>query len=426
MQPGTDSESRRRPAGATRLRLVGLRTPAGTIDLGGGHAAVRAPHGDPHSVAETIARVVIGPRPAGLDGTMEIAGRHVSLQSLPAPLLAPSAAPTVDGEMLDELWPHVYRRRRRALLAVHAVHRLERHRIGIAIGRVRARAAGGSDPGPGGPVPVEPPLGIDALEARVQAAHAAAVAAGGGLPPAAKARIESRHRALVDAERVLFEAPRRERPVATARYQAALRDEKEALAAAGIDSYASFLVAIAAGPAPVDGDSRARAEAELAAARAALARARAAAEERGSLRLETEALLAERAAHERALGELAGEVARLEAQRTCRFAELEPDAARLVVEALLEAYRDGDLLAGRLPVVVGGAFDTLAAGSLAAVASAVAAAPDVQVVVVTASQHVVDAFAAAGARSGDWPAGAGGRVAAFPAPDLRLLGRRGA
>src|SRR5204863_8430125 len=83
---------------------------------------------------------------------------------------------------------------------------------------------------------------------------------------------------------LLFEATKKEKPQAAARYEAALAAERDALAAAGVDSYAGFLMAIAAGGAttpaapsgPNTGDDaeRADAEAELAAATAEVDRLR--------------------------------------------------------------------------------------------------------------------------------------------------------
>jgi hypothetical protein len=319
---------------------VALETESGRLDFGGGVACVDAGAAGCRLVAETIARAVIGPRHRDVDGTIEIAGRYVALQSLPAPLLRPSAPATIDHAMFDEMWRTTSAQQRADLEAAHAQRRLERHRTDAAIERARdranalaARAAAAppvaapvftpvAPPAPVAPapapvvdavtpvvaamldalddlspvpspaahaladafdelnalVPTEParPVDVDlsAAERRVADARVAVAAVNGGLLPQARARIESCHRTVVESERRLFEAGRKERPEALALYQAALAEERAALTAADVDSYASYLVTTAAGGAPVDLEARLRAELELAQAESALERGR--------------------------------------------------------------------------------------------------------------------------------------------------------
>jgi hypothetical protein len=336
MQPGGTQREQGRPDVATRLRLVTLDTPDGRLDFGGGVACVTT---DPTSrpfAAESIARAVIGPRRREIDGTIEIAGRFVALQSLPAPLLRPSAPATIDDALFDEMWRATSAQQRADLEAAHAQRRLERHRTDAAIERARGRAtalsarAATTPPTPAAvagpptelapaPVPVDtvtPVVGamLDALdglgpvpspaahaladafdehaasapapsvapseidlaaaERRVDDTRLALAGVAGGMLPQARARIETCHRAVVETERMLFEAGKKERPDALAQYQGALAEERAALNDAGVDSYASFLVTTAAGVAPVDLEARLRAELDLAHAEAELEIAR--------------------------------------------------------------------------------------------------------------------------------------------------------
>ena len=104
MQSGGTQREHGRPDVATRLRLLSLEMPDGRLELGGGVSCVATDAATRRLAAESIARAVIGPRRREIDGTIEIAGRFVALQSLPAPLLRPSAAATIDGALFDELW----------------------------------------------------------------------------------------------------------------------------------------------------------------------------------------------------------------------------------------------------------------------------------------------------------------------------------
>jgi hypothetical protein len=79
------------------------------------------------------------------------------------------------------------------------------------------------------------------------------------------------------------------------------------------------------------------------------------------------------------------------------------DALELLLTELLECYRAGDLLAGRLPLVLDAALDELEAASVDGAAKLLATAADVQVIVVTADPEMSGALADAGATTVPWP-----------------------
>ncbi len=586
MQAGGNRPEHRGPDAATRLRLLSLTTPGGPFEFGGGLACVHTRPDSRSAVAETIARAVIGPRPADIDGTLDIAGRFVALRSLPAPLLSPSAASTVDRSMLDELWRRARAQYRADLQAAHSARRLERHRTEAAIERAHDRAENFAarmaaiapappppepepEPEPevivtdevtprletlvawlgellpvpsadalglatafeelaaAPPPPPPEPLDIDlpALEQRVAEGRVAVAQAAGGVLPAARTLIEQCHRVVVDTERTLFEADRKERPDVLAHYQEALGAERDALAEAGVDSYASFLLAIAAGSAPVDLEARLRAQLELGQAEAALRqahemldattkdvpgeqeldlRARAAQvlgrfpgvdpaaelrahrvehpdaadirfalrreldaigvvpgpdlvatametiatrlatpapapippprpepappvlpvvdpadeEERRVLEAEMQSLLDERGAHDAALAAMENELENLDRQGGLPFSEqLDAETVTLAVATMLDCYRSAELLAGRLPVVLDGAFDDLGVLGSTVVANHLAAVDDVQVIVVTSDDDVADAFSIVGAATRVWPVDGNG-VMQYDAPPM--------
>jgi hypothetical protein len=525
---GTHTGSRAIGAG-TRLRLVELRTPAGDLPLGGGFACVRTPPAACHAVAAAISRSVIGPRDPDVGGTLDIAGAPVDLATLPAPLLPPHAPATVDTALLDSYWQAICARARVECEAQHAAARLERHRAAAAA----ERASGGSgasgasgapaarppatagdavarhakgllarldglepvpDPhalelaaafdelalhAPTHPVATLPDGRLELLERRVAAARASLTFAAGGVSGQARAQIEECHRAVVDADRELFEAGRKERAAALEHYQRALALERAALDDAGIDSYAAFLVAIAAGTSPVEKEAWMRAELELAEAQAELDQARrvtadaAEARELGEWDLELRARAAQvlghfpsddpaaelrahriphpdvaglqdelarllasegvdpggdllAAARELAnrvdteppvdvavhahdplddeLAALEAELARLDAQSERAFVELPLEQASLVFEYVLDVYRSGDLLAGRLPLVVDGALDRCAPAVAETIAARCAEADDVQVIVVSGDDAVASALERRGAVTVRFPA----------------------
>src|SRR5262245_8456204 len=128
MQPGSLGSDSERPDASTRLRLVALEMAGGSFRFGGGIGCVQTGASQRAAAAEAIARAVIGPRSTGVSGSIDIAGRLVALESLPAPLLKPSAVATIDRMHLDAVWADACARQRADLDAVHAQRRLERHR----------------------------------------------------------------------------------------------------------------------------------------------------------------------------------------------------------------------------------------------------------------------------------------------------------
>jgi hypothetical protein len=149
-----------RPNTATRLRLMDLSLAGNRAEFGGGLASVFVGTSDRTPVANAIASAVIGPRPAGISGTIEIAGRYVDLQTLPAPLLRPSATPWVDRLLLDDLWQEVCGQRRARIEAAHASRRLLRHRVGVSLERARERARELAEPPAPAPAPAPEPVEV--------------------------------------------------------------------------------------------------------------------------------------------------------------------------------------------------------------------------------------------------------------------------
>jgi len=524
---------------STRLRLVEVQTPGGALPLGGGFACVLASPSARSAAARWIATTVVGPRPSGADGTIEIAGRFVSARSLPSPLLPPSAPSVLGQEALRAQWRLVWAQRRDELAAAHASRRLARHRSEAAYERARARLPAPAPIAPAEPVavarprpPVDgygprideinrqlltleavpipaalaladewerhvaqappppsppPPPDLDDLFARVQAARAAmSVAQGGIVTGAARVEIDALHRAVGEAESEVSEARRRDRAGAIARYDAAVRAEQEALAAAGIESYASFLVNVAQGVV-ADPVARNRAAVELAEAEgeleyarrhvaaatgtgptqeellegAVVLRARAAellghfpgddpADELRAMRVEhpagaplraelehvrgeqaaaaalelarpapaTEpppapvvslddaeliALARERDLHAAAVVDLENELSRLDGVRDAHLVTLDREDLLLAVSALLDAYRRGDVLAGRLPLVLDGALDGITPGPRRAAVALLAGATDVQAILVSDDPALADAVSGAGGVVLQWP-----------------------
>jgi hypothetical protein len=453
--------------------------------------------------------------------------------------------------LLEQVWHSACAHRRAELESEHAAHRLDRHRSEAALERVRQRARAiaerAAEP-PSPPAAPDPfaaivprieaaldalanlelipspiaceladqfdelavrvgelaarPVEIDeelvALEERVAAARYGVAHNAGGVEPETRARIEAHHREVVTAESALFEAKRKDRSGALARYQAALAAEHGVLNDAGVDSYAAFLVAIAQGAPPVDPEVRLRAELELADAQKALAETRRArgldiandpsrvevelralaaqilqhfpgddparelrelripppeenarreelrqllasvdlpvtgdvvtaavdaleahaaatrapmrsdadaavslgalrseiAEEQLAIHNETVTLAHECDQQERALADLELQLADLDRLRVTSIGELDPASTHVMIDDLLDAYRVGDLFAGRLPLVVAGALDR---SDPALIAAKLGRVDDIQVVVVTTEHALAVALASAGA-----------------------------
>jgi len=159
------------------------------------------------------------------------------LQSLIATLDALPAAPLPEGALLADAWD------------AHA-----------ALVRVRD----GLD--------ALPSADVEALEQRVNAARASVAETSAGISDQARLQIEECHHGVEKAEAELFGAKRRQRSRAITNYEHAVAAELVTLADAGIDSYASFLVAIDEGAAASNAAARRLALAELAEAERNLTR----------------------------------------------------------------------------------------------------------------------------------------------------------
>ena len=354
-----------------------------------------------------------------------------------------------------------------------------------------------------------PSADVAAIEHRVDTARAIVAETSESVPDDARVQIEACHRAVVEAEAELFAAKRRHRSRAITKYEHAVAAELMTLADAGLDSHASFLLAIDEGTAAANVAKRRRAQAELEEARAeldevlqipdmptraeleereALMRTRAAellgrepgADPGGELRalrvptedrvevLEeiTEALHAadvvvtgdpaycarvflaspagrspaaadgfpaaaappspvnlapapapvasarmadietleqQRFAHDRALEQLDTDLAAIDAVYNADFRYLPAHELTRAVHVLLDLYRAGQLLEGRLPLVLDGALDGLGAPGREAAVQVLAQAVDVQTIVVTDDLEVMQSVANAGGTLVRWP-----------------------
>ena len=82
---------------------------------------------------------------------------------------------------------------------------------------------------------------------------------------------------------------------------------------------------------------------------------------------------------------------------------IELNALDALLDALFGSYRAGDLLAGRLPLVLEGALDELDPARVDAIADRLAAVDDIQVIVVAGDTRVADALdRVGGARRVSW------------------------
>ena len=182
------------PDTSTRLRLVEVRTPGGALRLGGGLACVLAAPAQRSLAARWIAAAVAGPRPDDVDGTVEIAGRFVSVRSLPSPLLPPSVPSALGREILRAQWRAACAARHDEIAAQHAARRLARHRAEAALERARQRVAELPDASAHARQVVVTPL-ADMAVAQQQAAEAAqsraAIEAGRSRVEALLARLET-------------------------------------------------------------------------------------------------------------------------------------------------------------------------------------------------------------------------------------------
>jgi len=324
-----DSEARD-PA-VTRLRLVDLRVDGEhLLHFGGGFSGVLAGNGNRSTAARAIACTIVGPRPTGASGAIDIAGSLVSVWSLPTPLLPHDAPVVIDPDLVRSLWASTTAGIRGRLAAEHATCGFDLHRIEAALAQFGVKADAAAPPEPiaaGAPAEPRPQeddelatfmqsvktygrveslvaalepepypealhlaelvdanvaltrqraeigdgvdIDFDTAERRVKLARIEAAVSSGAVGPDARFEIERRHRAVVEAEKHLSEVGRRRRPRAVVRYDAAVAAEQKTLAEAGIDSYAMFLMALSSGETQRDERARQAALDELASASAA-------------------------------------------------------------------------------------------------------------------------------------------------------------
>jgi hypothetical protein len=331
-----DSQARN-PADTPRLRLVDLRVDGEhLLHFGGGFSCVLAGNGNRTMAARAIAYTIVGPRPSGASGAIDLDGSLVSVWSLPTPLLPRDAPVVVDPDLVRSLWQESAMRRRGELAAAHATGMLEAQRIEAALDALGAhradvaenalpRAIGASDGANASdqdqevarfmesvktyglvesliaglePEPLPEALhlaelvdanaaltrqhdeigdGVDvdfeAAERRLKLARIEAALTSGTVGPEHRFEIERRHRAVVEAEQSVSHVGPRRRARAVARYDAAVAAEQTALAHVGIDSYAIFLMALSAGEVRHGPEAQQAAAEELTAASAAFATA---------------------------------------------------------------------------------------------------------------------------------------------------------
>lgn len=118
---------------------------------------------------------------------------------------------------------------------------------------------------------------------------------------------------------------------------------------------------------------------------------------------EVEKLEQRRAEQEDLLEEIGVEMLRLDSTRDSDLARLNPSDFVRVVEAMLHAYRAGEVLEGRLPLVLDGVLDGLDAEVRDAGVLALADADDAQIIVVTDDPEVTKRVSDAGGTIVRWP-----------------------
>ncbi len=116
-----------------------------------------------------------------------------------------------------------------------------------------------------------------------------------------------------------------------------------------------------------------------------------------------EGLEEDHARHERILADLEIEIGRLDQIYDADIDRIAPDDLAQVMESLLDSYRAGNLLGGRLPVVLDGAFDGLQPEARDAAILVLAKNTDVQSIVVTDELDVMKSVTAAGGTIVLWP-----------------------
>lgn len=304
-----DSEARH-PDTPGRLRVVDLRigSERRQLHLGGGFACVVATTGARSAAARWIATTIVGPPPtgSGSKSPTEAAGEEAPAWRLQAPLLPLRAPAVLDRDVLQTLWRSDCARRLEVIAASRESLRSERERIAAALERLRIQppltAAGSRRP----PAQAEAELAAfrdstrrfvrvqwllaaiealrpepspsalelaDAWDARASFIEPEARAEIPPVPASAptttpsgvdeqrRAELERLHRAVVKAEARIFGRRVLMRKRAIARYNAATGAERAALAGAGVDTYAEFLLEASANERADDSRRRAPAAA---------------------------------------------------------------------------------------------------------------------------------------------------------------------
>ena len=111
----------------------------------------------------------------------------------------------------------------------------------------------------------------------------------------------------------------------------------------------------------------------------------------------------QRAAQNRKLAALEEELARIDRISAAGAAPRPGPELELALEQVLVAYRNGVLLGGRLPVILDGVLDGLAADARDPALRVLARAADVQTVVVTDDPEVMQHLAREGGTLVRWP-----------------------
>ena len=116
-----------------------------------------------------------------------------------------------------------------------------------------------------------------------------------------------------------------------------------------------------------------------------------------------EALEGEYAAQQQQLTTLESEMRDLEAMREADLSQLAPNAFRRALESTLDAYRSGNVLAGRVPLVLDGVLDRISPDTCDAAVGALAGAADLQAIVVSNEPQVMQRIRDAGGTIVHWP-----------------------
>jgi hypothetical protein len=118
---------------------------------------------------------------------------------------------------------------------------------------------------------------------------------------------------------------------------------------------------------------------------------------------EVEKLEQQRVEQEDLLEEIGVEMLRLDATRDAELVQLAPSDFVRVIEAMLDAYRAGEVLEGRLPLVLDGVLDGHDTEVRDAAVLALADADDAQIIVVTDDPEITKRVSDAGGTIVRWP-----------------------